>query len=244
MQKIMKLLSLTVMIYFTHSNIYAAAVEQKELNFKIMTHELLNNEVHYSFALLKPRDLIDQYPDIYELDSLRIIKNPKVRVAVSKSSYVVDQAVGFFDHEKMDQENFVAHIMGNQKVSKLSPQTYQVTVPNSRGFQYVMKSYFDSDDISSLPHSKIIRAVTASKRLDVISQGANSTYFREYFKFSRDILGGVNVMSFIPLKEKKTLIISYSLTVVLGTNGNGKELKKSFSSEAEDLKKLISSFPH
>lgn len=237
------LMTFSLMIFASHSSIYAAAVEQKELNFKIKTQELLNNEVHYSFAFLKPKELLKNYPDIAELDSLRIINNPKVRIALSKSSYVVNQAVGFFDHEKMDQENFVAHIMGDQKITKISPQTYKVTVPKSGGFEYVMKSYFDSDDISSLPHSKVIRAVTASKKLDVISQGANSTYFREYFKFSRDILGGVNVMSFIPLKENKTIVISYSLTVVLG----GEEvqpfrIKESFKTEAEDLKRLISKY--
>lgn len=221
---------------------YATAEEQKELKFSPNTEALYKGDVHYALDIVTLGQFNQKYPDLYDLDSLGFLHDPHVRIVVAKTAFIVNKPAGFFDHETMGDEKFVSHLMGQQKIKKTSPAGFKITVPGEAGHTYQLKSYFDSDEISTLPNSKVIRAVAVAKRLDVISQSSSSTIFRELTHFSKYSTGGVQVSSYIPLNENKTLVLTYHLTAVKKFYALEKLLKKSLSEEAEAQKHLIENY--
>lgn len=222
--------------------LYAAPVDQKTLNFSVTPEKLMKGEIHFYHEILTPRKLVVKYPDLFDLDALSLIQESNVMMVVSKSVSVVNKPVGFFDDSQMNDERFVAHMMGEQKVKRLAPDTYTVSVPGAGGVKYRMQSYFDSDDISTLPNSKVTRAITAAKKLDVISQSASTIMFTEKSHFSKYTEGGVSVSSFIPLKENKTIIITYNLWAVKKNFAIENALKSNFLREIEATRDLVESF--
>ncbi|MCM2351573.1 MAG: hypothetical protein NDI69_16235 [Bacteriovoracaceae bacterium] len=222
--------------------IYAKTVEQKELNFPIKTEDLMKDEIHYYFTVLSPRKLVLAYPELFDLDSLSLIQESNVMMVVNKSVSVVNRPVGFFEEKQMNDETFVSHIMGEQKVKSAGPGIFSITVPGEDQLKYRMQSFFDSDDLSTLPNSKVTMAVSAAKKLDVIAQGASTIMFTEKTQFSKYAEGAVTVSSYIPLKENKTLIISYQLWAIKKASLDKKELKLNFVGELEAVKSLIESY--
>lgn len=222
--------------------IYAKTVEQKNLNFPIQTAELLKGEVHYYFEILSPRKLATRHADVFELDALSLIQESNVMMLLNKSVSIIDKPVGFFDDKQMSDEKFLDHILGEQKIKKLGPASYSVTVPGETGYSYKMNSFFDADDVSTLPNSKVIRAVSAAKKLDVIAQSASTIMFIEKTNFTKYTEGGVSVSSFIPMKENKTLIITYNLWAIKKPFVLPKVLKANFLTEIEAVKELMNNY--
>ena len=221
---------------------YATAVEQKDLKFMPEIDALMKGDVHYALAIVAPDKLNEKYPDFFYLDSLAFSQEANVQLVIGKSAYIVNKPAGFFDHLHSGNENFLKHTLGEQQVKKVSENNFKITVPGSSAYSYRMKTYFDSDDISTLPNSKVIRAVTQSKKLDVISGSASATVFKELTKFSKYSVGGVIVSNYIPMKENKTLVLTYTLTAVKKFYALPAVLKRSFKEEAESQKKLINSY--
>lgn len=242
MVTVYKLLFIFTLNLLVSVPLYANVVEQKELNFPIQTEKLLKGEVHTYFSILSPRKLAVQYPELFNLDSLSLNQEEGVVLVINKSVSVVSKPVGFFDDKQMVEEKYVSHVMGEQKVSKLSPDTFKVTVPGSDSYSYKIQSFFDADDVSTLPNSKVIRAVTAARNLDVISKSASTIMFSEKTNYSKLVEGGVSVSSFIPLKENKTLIITYNLYAIKRKFALEKVLHQSFLNEAVAVKELVESY--
>lgn len=222
--------------------VFAKVVEQKKMDFQVKADELPQNEVHYFFTILSPRKLAVQYPEIFELDSLSLIQESDVEMVVSKSVHIVNKPAGFFDDKQLSDERFINHLFKGQKVKRLNPDSFKVTVPGKDGYSYVLKNFFDSDDVSTLPNSKIIRGVQAARNLDVISKSASTIMFSERTKFTKYLEGGVSVSSFIPVNERKTLVITYNLWAVKKPVSHPESLKTDFLSEIETVKTLIESY--
>lgn len=221
---------------------FATAIEKKDLKFMPEIEPLMKGEVHYAVDVVLPDKINEKYPDFFYLDSLGFSQEAGINLVIAKSAYIVDKPAGFFDHETTSNEKFMKHIMGEQIVKKISDGNFRVVVPGDGGYSYQVKTFYDSDDISTLPNSKVIRAVTQAKKLDVISGSASSILFRELTKFSKYSVGGVVVNSYIPMKENKTLVLSYSMTAVKKYYALPKVLKKSFREESESQKALINSY--
>lgn len=236
-------LALTLIINFMASiPLYAHLVEQKQMNFPIKSEELLKDQIHYYFDIQPARKMLDVHPELFDLDSLSLFHETNAVVAITKSVLVIDRPVGFFDDKQMTDEKFVSHIMGDQKVKKSAPETFKVTVPGEFAHSYRMQMFFDADDISTLPNSKVIRAVSAAKRLDIISQGASSIMIKETTRFSKYSIGGITVTSFVPLKENKTLVIQYQLSAVKKPYGSVKIMKPGLVQEISVVRDLIESY--
>ncbi len=234
---------LILLANFTLANpIYAKTVEQKDLHFKINTEALLKGEIHFSFALLPHKELMEKYPEAADLDSLSLLQARNVRYFLTKAVYLVDRPVGFFDHEHMNEKEFLDHIMGDQKVTKIGKSSFQIMVPGETAHSYFMNNYFDSDDISTLPNSRVIQGVTAAKKLDVISQSASSIIFKELSKFSKYAVGGTGVTSYVPLKEEKTLVITYGLLAIKKAYALENVLKSNFLRETRAVRSLVNDY--
>lgn len=222
--------------------LYAKIVEHKRVDFPVNPEALLNGEIHYFFSILSPRKLAVQYPVIFELDSLSLLQETDVMMVITKTVNLVNKPVGFFEEKQLLDEKYIKHIMGEQKIKKLSMDSYHVEVPARESYTYKIQSFFDSDDVSTLPNSRIIRAVSAAKKLDVISQGASTIMFTEKTNFTRYTHGGVSVSSYIPMKENKTMVITYNLWAVKKKFATKKALKAPFLKEIEAVKALQESF--
>jgi hypothetical protein len=222
--------------------IYAETVEQKKLNFSIKSQELMNGDIHHYFEIISPRKLTQKYPEVFELDSLSLSQESNVQMVLNKSVMIVNKPVGFFDDKQMLEDKFIAHILGEQKTERLGPDAFKIIIPGEGGYSYRMQSFFDADDISTLPNSKVIRAVTAAKKLDVISQGASTIMFTEKTNYSKYAEGGVSVSSFIPMKENKTLVITYNLYAVNKPFASYNVLKTNFLTETKAQKSLFENY--
>lgn len=222
--------------------LYAKLVEQKNINFPIKTKDLMKGEIHYYFSIFDPLKLGDKSPEIYELDSLSLNQESNVMMVLNKSVLVVNKPVGFFDDTQMTDEKYLSHILGEQKLKKLAPSSFKITVPGEMGHSYKMNNFFDADDVSTLPNSKVIRAVSAAKKLDIISQSASNIMFVEKTKFTKYSVGSVSVSSYIPLKENKTLIITYQLWGIKKPYAQEQVLKSNFLSETEAVRELLNNF--
>lgn len=243
MNKSLLKLALTVAVNLAASiPLYAHLVEQKQINFPVQSEELMKGDIHYYFSLETPRKMLDKHPELFDLDSLSLFQEPNTMMVITKSVAVIERPVGFFDDKQMTDEQFVSHIMGEQKVKKVAPETFKVTVPGEFSHQYKMQMFFDSDDISTLPNSKVIRAVSAVKKMDIISQGASTIMIKETTQYSKYSLGGVTVTSFIPLKENKTIMIQYNLLAVNKNFASEKILKPGMIQEISAVRELIQNY--
>lgn len=235
-------LFLLVLNILISNSVSAKTVEQKNINFPVKADELIKGEIHYFFTILSPRKLAVQHPDLFELDSLSLLQESNVGMVVGKTVYIANKPVGFFEEKQLTDERYVKHVLGDQKVKKTGPDAFVVIVPGKEGYTYKMQSFFDADDVSTLPNSKVIRAVNSAKKLDVISKGASTIMFTEKTNYSRVTEGGVVVTSFIPLNEKKTLVISYNLYAIPKSHIKSSDLKTGFLEEAQAIKNLQDSF--
>lgn len=234
------LLTLILSSLFSTST-YAEVQREKKLNFTVKGESLGRDDVVYSFAQGSPQDLEKNYPELAKLDSIGFLQEKSSSVIVSKVAYVVAKPIGFFDHENLVEEKFVKDVMGQQKVRKIGQDAFVVAVPGKEKMTYRLKIYVDSDDVSTLPHSRVTEAITAFRKLDILSQSASSISFREMSDFTHQSHGAIVVSSFVPLKEEKTLVISYYLTS-LRSKGDVKKNEKNLVEEFSATKFVIERF--
>ena len=220
----------------------AKLVEKNDINFPIDTAALLKGETHYFFAMISSRSLSNEFQHAADLDTLALSKQKKIKLVLTKSVMLLDKQVGLFDDKQLSDEKFLAHLLGEQQLKKLGPASYKITVPGEKNLSYKMNLFFDADDVSTLPNSKVMRAVNATKRLDVISQSASNIMFVEKTEYTKFSDGGVSVSAFVPMKENKTLIITYNLWAIQAPFAKAKELKANFLLETEAIKNQINSF--
>jgi hypothetical protein len=148
--------------------------------------------------------------------------------------------VGFFNDQQLVDEKFLSHILGDQSIKKIAPDSYKVQIPG--GPSYKMRSFFDSDDMSTLPNPRVIQAVTTARTLDVISKSASLIMVTEKTGYSNLAEGGVSVSSFISLKENLTLVITYNIYAIKKPSLKPDELLKSFIEEIKAQKLLFQNY--
>lgn len=235
MSKLLLVMSMNLLLI---GSVSAKVVEKEDIHFPLETEKLLAGETHYFFEIMTPRKLSMYYPEAFDLDSLSLNQESHVSMLITKSVMVLDQPVGFFNEQDLMSEKYMSHIMGEQKVKKLGADSYQITVPGKAAHSYKIQSYFDADNVSTLPNSKVIRALYAVKKLDVISQGAFTIVFTEKTQYTKYAVGGISVSSYIPLKEDKTLVITYQLSGIKQKYAKEEILKPSYLSELKAVKRL------
>ncbi len=218
----------------------ATTKEQTALHFPINADELLKGEIHFFFEILTPKQLAVQQSEFIELDSLGLSRKKDIAIIASKHAYIIKKPAGFFDDQQLSEKKYISHIMKGHTVKKSEEATYRVTT--SAGPAFKMRLFFDSDDVSTIPNAKVVRAVNAVKKFDVISKGASIIMFIEKTGVSNDGKGGVSVSSFIPLNEKKTLVVTHSLHAIDKNGLKRQSLKRSFQEEIESLRKLQDSY--
>ncbi|MFP5458550.1 MAG: hypothetical protein ACLGG7_07440 [Bacteriovoracia bacterium] len=177
----------------------ARMTDRRDPLFRIETEQLEKGEVHYAFYQLDASTIQKKLPEFVDLDGLRFLEREGVTVQIVKLAYVVNKPAGFFSDAQMKDPRWVSLVLGAQ-VSQISEGHYQV------GPEKFHVAY-DSDDLTSVRNSRIVHAVTQSKKLDPIALSSFSTVVLH----SSDML---QVDNHVPLSTKKSLVVSYQLTVV------------------------------
>ncbi len=202
------------------SMVSAELVERKDPLFRIEADLLEQGQVHYSFHQIKATTIQKKLPEFVELDGAKLLEREGATIQIVKMAYVVDKAVGYFSAEHLSEPAWLKKVF-NAEVTK--NENEQLHVPG-RG---KLKIYVDSDDISSIKHSRFVHAVTQSKKLDPISLSSFSTLVRH-------LDHSVHIANHISLSPRKTLIVSYELSVVKKAKDTNKE-RLSFVKEAEAM---------
>lgn len=233
---------MAVLIFLNTSTLLAKSiiVEQDNINFPIKTSSLMEGEIHLFFTTISREDLISKFPQLIKLDTLSLLNKKKDQFVILKSVYVVRQPVGFFDENHFLNEEFYSKMHESKVIKKIDNARFKVKDVAS-AIDYQAQIFIDADDLSTLPNSKINQAVIGSKELDVIAKSATTVVFTEKTKFSDLYLGGINVSSFIPVNEHKTLVISYELALLNDSNHKDLTLKADLFKEIKSLKRNLSS---
>jgi hypothetical protein len=218
---------------------FAEFKQQKNIKFRVIGADLMKGDIHYSFSLMEPKVFKKKYGYIRDLDSLKVRNEPNIKILLTKAVFVVKTQIGFFDHEHMKNKNYLKHLHAHQTLEDVSDGVYRVTNPD---YSYTLKTFFDSDDISSLPNSAVVRAMTAAKKIDVISQSASSLVFNELTNFTSFSLGETSVTTYMGLKEDYTLVMHYQVSGIRTSFANKKKLKQDYLQELQFMKKAIESF--
>ncbi|GEM_PF-1668646 len=239
---IFKVITLLTTLVALPTPVYAEMIDQQKLLFDIKTEALIKGDIHYSFSLSSAKNLLDRAPDLQDLDSTGIFKDPETKILFNKIAYVVKKPVSFFDHKQVMDPEYLKHVMKGQKVEQISENSFKVTTSGLMGYSYNLRMSYDSDDVSSMPQRNVTQIVTNSKRLDVISQSAYSSVYRELSDFSKYTKNAISVTHHIPLSDSKTLVITYNISAVKKFFAIEKIIRPNFLKEIQTVKQMTDSF--
>ncbi|MGE3609357.1 MAG: hypothetical protein AB7I27_07205 [Bacteriovoracaceae bacterium] len=231
-----------LLIYFSifgffYSNLWAKINQEKKLNFKFKAEALMNGDIHFSMKKVSLEKLKKKYSKYIDLDTVGLLKNKNDQFVLTKAVFVLKKDVGFFDHEQMINEDFMKSYYKDSKVIKINENSFKI---NNDENNFVTDIYYDSDDISTLKTSKIVKAVTLARKLDLLSQSSSSIVFRDFTEYSKKFDGSIEISINVPLKEARTLIINYRLYAV--KPGTRSDLYFDIASDIARSKKIIEEF--
>lgn len=212
--------------------IYANLIEQKKASFSIQSERIHRGEVHFYYNIFTKDRLAQRYPRISQMDSILLGQNPSDRLEVSKTVYMINKPVGFFDDKELMNEKYISHMWGKKEVKKINNNSIKIiqTPPLE------LRAYFDSDDISTVQSYKVSRSISSAKEMDVISKSAPVIMVNEIIDLKTKTGDEISVTSFIPVKEEKTMIVTYGIKRLNKKFPDKTSMKIQFT---EKLKKII-----
>lgn len=220
-------------------SLLAKIIEEKNLSFIPKVEALLAGDIHYFGHLASPLEVLGKFPEVQDLDSLKLFQKQNSKVFLTKSAFIVNRPIGYFDENLFSDEKFLGRLLGHQKIIKRGKNSFRIKIEGENAHSYLLTRYYDSDDMSTLPNSNIIRAAIGMKRLDVISQSAASLMITEKTKYTKYANGGVSISSFIPILENRTLVITYELHSIQNKFALPGILKTFYRTEVEETKKIL-----
>ena len=237
-----KFVTLMMTLVALPTPLYAEVSNQTKLIFDIKTESLLKNDIHYSYAIGDAREILEKSPDLIDIDAIGVFKNLENKVQFIKSAYVIKKAVGFFDHKRVINPQFLGHTHPSEKFSAVDENTFKISKSGIMPEKYKTHYFYDSDDVTTLPNSVVTQSMMNSKRLDIITQGANASVFQEIVDYSKYAVKGMSITHYVPLTEKKTLVVTYQLTILKKHYALEKVLRPIFLKEVKELRDLTDSF--
>jgi hypothetical protein len=229
------ILKLFIFLIFSKSP-YLVADVIKESKIQFNVHETSGNskDIHYFFKILSPKKLATLYPDLTPLDSLKLFKRSGSAYLLTKSVMEVKKPFGFFNQEVIVSSKYLKSLEGAKEVQTMGSGEFKIFQPEN---SYKLKIFFDGDDIST-SNNQTIRAITALKKFDVLTQASSNTMMVEKTQFEQGTHGGIEISSFIPVKKNSTLVITYALWSISKDQFHP-DLEKNFKNELEAKRYLV-----
>jgi hypothetical protein len=206
----------------------------KKIMFVPEVEAIKKGVVQYGSKYLKPEDVQKKFPSFVEMDAAKII-NQSQKVYLNKASFVVKKPSTFFTYHQTIDKDYIQHLYGAKKVSWKDDNSFE--------FQKNQKTYntdlfFDSDDMSSIKQSSVIKAITKARKLDPLSAGAQATVV-EQVTLGEKILA-LKITNFISIGSQKTMVIRY--TIADGSKQNRKDFDSAVSQEILEYRKALESY--
>lgn len=203
---------LKILVYFCLClPAWARVVQQTHPNFVIDTDRLQGNEIQAFVDVIEGNVLQQKYPVFFDLDAQRLSERENVRLVVSKLAYVVDRPVGFFSDRQLSDPAWLAHLHPGDSFTRIDEHTLLARNGPDR---YRLNVYYDSDDISNLQRTRLIHAVTLTKRIDPLAGGsfATSVLFASQSSTARQ--GEITISNYVSISTQKTVVITYQITAL------------------------------
>ncbi len=186
---------------------WAKDIKHSEFNFQMSTHKLKATDLHYSFISVNKETFYKEAGPFMALMNKRSSDQSNDKFVMIRAVFPIKRAVGHFDHDKFKDLDFIKKIDNTSKVKKINENTFLTQKSTPVNHQYFSKFHFDSDDLSSLPDSRIGRKITELKSTDPLLLSANATLFREMFGFTQLIKESSEFYGLIALDETTTLVV-------------------------------------
>lgn len=237
----MKNLFKTLMFVFVISPTWAKVVEHDSPYFTVDVPKLQSGEIHSFVDVVQAIKLVEKYPGFRDLDALRLADRNNSLIAIKKISYVVNKPVGFFSDQQLNDKKWLQHTRPNEKLSRVDETSFKATTPKGK---YQLEVFFDSDDLSNVQKSKLIHAVTLTKKIDPLSGGSFATSCLLKTKPRSETINDLMITNYISLSTKTTAVITYQITALKKGKEDVvlKKVRESFIKEAPALVQRTNSF--
>jgi len=218
------ILSLCLMLLSTAE---AKPVFQTKLNYDVTPEIFLKKDINYSIKTFTFKKLHLEQNEIAEIVETVFPKSRKLNYIVTKSSYLINRAIANESQEIFNDLIFFKKYFNAKEVKKENDY-FEV---KAESFNFRHRIFYDSNDLSTLDQSRIMRSINLIKKLDIITQGSYLTVIHHQTKFNKNLTDGLIYQMFIPIKDNLTLVVNYG---VYGTNTDKigkKDLKKNLEGE-------------
>ncbi len=214
-------------------------VMHPQFNFQISTNKMKAGDLHYAFvAVDKEKFLKEAGP----FAALLTIAHPeeKSQYALIRSVFPIKKAVGSIDSEKFNDLAFVKKIVGKDQLRKVKEHTYYSISHDLYSNTAFSKYHFDSDDLTSIPDSKIAGKIAELRISDPLLQSANAVVFKSTYGHKGKVKEDSEFFGFISLDESKTLVVYMKMIVFPEGSIKQNALEKNMLQDVLNLQKALS----
>lgn len=221
------------------TNVLAKDIKHSEFNFAISAGKIKSGDLNYAFTSVNKDVFIKEAGPFAALRTQTGDKKKSNKFALLRAVFPIKKAVGHFDGEKFNDLNFIKKLEQNAQVKQLKDNTFLTQVSTPSKYQYFSKFHFDSDDLSSLPDSRIGRRIMELKMSDPLLQSANVIIFREMFGFTHYLNEGSEFFGFISLDETTTLVVFMKLLVFSSDDTLDYAIERDFLKRAKSIQRVL-----
>lgn len=224
--------SLLLLALVSSLSVWGRPVVHPEFNFKISTNKMKTGDLHYAFVTVdKEKFLKEAGP----FSALMTINHPaeKSQYALIRSVFPINKPIGSLDSEKFNDLSFIRKITGKSQLRKVREHTYY----SNKTFS---KYHFDSDDLTSIPDSKIAGKIADLRISDPLLQSANAVVFKNIYGQKDKVKEDSEFFGFISLDESKTLVVYMKMIVFPEGSIKQNALEKNMLQDVLKLQKALS----
>lgn len=193
---------------------WAVDIKHSDFNFQISTHKIKSTDIHYAFVSVDQNTFVKEAGPFSALGHQQKDKKYKDNKHILfRAVFPVKKAIGYFDADKFSDPTFIKKMEGGAKVKRARENAFITQNSSPIKYHYFSRFYFDSDDLSSLPDSRIGRKIMELKSTDPLLFSANLSIFREMFGHTHFIKESSEFYGFVALDENTTLVVFMRMSI-------------------------------
>lgn len=206
-------------------------IRKKEINFTIDPESIMKTGTQYSWRMMEADKFKQNFSHFLNLDGMRVLKNHKGPVVISKTVFTIEKSANYFTPEQISDEAFLRYLYPAFRVKKIE-ENMALFQSQDRKFSFENSFYVDADTMTSIRNPRYFQPFILVRKLDPLSMGAFTATLQTLEHFSDHAVGGNIVTFYIPIKANKTLVLTYQLLALKNQGQNKKSLHDQFVREA------------
>lgn len=219
--------------------VWSKPISHPEFNFQISAHKIKAGDIHYAFVSVDKEKFVKEAGPF---TALLTIPHPseKSHYTLIRSVFPIKRPVGSIDSEKFNDLSFIQKIAGQEKIRKIKDNTYFTSNSVFGSTSAFMKFHFDSDDLTSIPDSKIAGKIAELRISDPLLQSANAVVYKNTYGRKGFITENSEFYGFISLDESTTLVVFMEIFVYPEGSISQDALEKNMLKDVMKLQKALS----